>query len=315
MSQPLLFAHISWMPEYSGKPGESIFSTHGYVIENEIGHERWNYKPEGDCIRGYVPIRGKAKKNAPGEIAIEKLGASKSDDLVEGITIVWFANHPDNPKNAYIIGWYRNATVFREAQFRRQREFRMQCAVEDATLLASSARTFAIPHVRSIRGRELGYGYGQSSLWYAENAPKSFLRTVREFLASIDKLTPRFGIASVEAIPDAIDDLDGNVGNESPKRRSGRTTYIVRDPEVRRKVIQRANGHCEFCGAEGFEREDGSRFVEAHHIIHLALQGPDTLDNVIALCPNHHREAHFGKNRKNFEEKLKSALTKIREIN
>ena len=315
MIQPLLFAHISWMTEYSGKPGEKISSTHGYVIENKTGHERWNYKPEGDRIRGYVPIRGKAKENAPGEIAIEKLGASKNDDFIDDVTIVWFANDPNNSKQAYIIGWYRNATVFREAQFRRHREFRMECAIDDATLLAPSARKFAIPHVRSIRGRELGYGYGQSNVWYADNAPRRFLRTVREFMDGVDKLSPRAGIGNVQIIPDAIDDLDGDIGNERPKRRRGKTNYIVRDPEVRRKVIQRADGRCEFCGAEGFEQENGSRFVEAHHIIHLAQQGPDTLANVIALCPNHHREAHFGKNRKKLEEKFKLALTKIRETN
>lgn len=303
------------MPEYSGKPGEPIFSTHGYVIENEIGHERWNYKPEGERIRGYVPIRGKATENAPGEIAIEKLGASRHDESIDDVTIVWFANDPDNSKQAYIIGWYRNATVYREAQFRRHREFRMECAVDDATLLAPSARTFAIPHVRSIRGRELGYGYGQSSLWYADKAPASFLRTVREFLDSVDKLSTDTSTGSVEAIPDAIDDLDGEIGNERPERRNSKSSYIVRDPEVRRSVIKRANGRCEFCGAEGFERDDGSRFVEAHHIIHLAKQGPDTLENVIGLCPNHHREAHFGKDRKSFEERLKSTLAKIRERN
>lgn len=315
MNKPILFAHISWMPEYSGKPGEPIFSTHGYVIENQVGHERWNYKQEGDRIRGYVPIRGKATENAPGEIAIEKLGASKDDDLIKDVTVVWFANNPDTPKQAYVVGWYRNAIVYREAQFRRHREYRMECAVSDATLLAPSARTFAIPHVRSAKGRELGFGYGQSSIWYADKAPSNFLKTIRAFLDSVDKLSSGGRRESIADLPDAIDDLDGEIGNERPGRREGKTSYIVRDLEVRRQVIKRANGRCEFCGAEGFEKDDGSRFVEAHHIIHLAQQGPDTMENVIGLCPNHHREAHFGKDRVNFEEELKSALTKIRERN
>jgi 5-methylcytosine-specific restriction enzyme A len=30
---------------------------------------------------------------------------------------------------------------------------------------------------------------------------------------------------------------------------------------------------------------------------HLADGGPDHISNVIALCPNHHREAHFGTQR------------------
>lgn len=38
----------------------------------------------------------------------------------------------------------------------------------------------------------------------------------------------------------------------------------------------------------------GQRYLEAHHIVALACDGPDTVENVVALCPNHHREAHFG---------------------
>jgi 5-methylcytosine-specific restriction protein A len=44
----------------------------------------------------------------------------------------------------------------------------------------------------------------------------------------------------------------------------------------------------------------------------LANQGPDTLENVIALCPNHHREAHFGIDRVHLEKKLTAKLAEIR---
>ena len=112
-------------------------------------------------------------------------------------------------------------------------------------------------------------------------------------------------------VADAINDLD-DVGSETTEKRKGTSTFYVRDPEVRRQVIARAKGHCEFCDALGFERSNGSHFVEAHHIIHLSKQGPDTLENVIALCPNHHREAHFGTHSKALEDKLKAKLLIIR---
>ena len=109
----------------------------------------------------------------------------------------------------------------------------------------------------------------------------------------------------------AIDDLD-DAGNVAPEKRTGVNSFFVRDAEVRRMVKDRANGRCEFCGKLGFERENDERYVEAHHIIHLSKQGPDTLDNVIALCPNHHREAHYGKDAKVFENKLLLKLQSIR---
>jgi 5-methylcytosine-specific restriction protein A len=37
--------------------------------------------------------------------------------------------------------------------------------------------------------------------------------------------------------------------------------------------------------------------VEVHHIIHLAENGEDCLENTVALCPTHHRLLHYGKER------------------
>jgi 5-methylcytosine-specific restriction enzyme A len=45
----------------------------------------------------------------------------------------------------------------------------------------------------------------------------------------------------------------------------------------------------------GFLISDGRHYLEAHHIIALAKQGPHTVDNVIALCPSDHREGHYEK--------------------
>ena len=39
---------------------------------------------------------------------------------------------------------------------------------------------------------------------------------------------------------------------------------------------------------------DGRVYLETHHIVPLAENGRDTEQNVIALCPNEHREAHSG---------------------
>ncbi|MCC6478436.1 HNH endonuclease [Sphingorhabdus sp.] len=108
----------------------------------------------------------------------------------------------------------------------------------------------------------------------------------------------------------AIDDLDP-IGSDQPGRAAYTGTFIVRDERVRQAVITRAHGRCEYCGELGFKKADGSHYVEAHHIISLAKQGPDTLKNVIAVCPNHHREAHFGENREQLESEFKAILAKL----
>lgn len=79
-----------------------------------------------------------------------------------------------------------------------------------------------------------------------------------------------------------------------PERRAVSGYIFARSDEVRNRVLARAQGACEWCGQRGFLMADGSLFLETHHVIPLADGGPDTEANVVALCPNHHREAHHG---------------------
>lgn len=94
----------------------------------------------------------------------------------------------------------------------------------------------------------------------------------------------------------ALNDIDPeDNGLDRPNYRKAMAGGFVRNQKVRMKVLERANGRCEYCSSCGFLKEVGGRYLETHHIISLSKNGPDRLSNVIALCPNHHRQAHFGK--------------------
>lgn len=69
-----------------------------------------------------------------------------------------------------------------------------------------------------------------------------------------------------------------------------------RNPDVVAEVLKRAHGKCEICKMDApfLRASDGSPFLETHHIVTLADGGRDTVENAIALCPNCHRETHFG---------------------
>lgn len=111
----------------------------------------------------------------------------------------------------------------------------------------------------------------------------------------------------------AIDDLNVEpTGVPQPQRSQAVTSFFPRDDKVRARVLKRALGRCEHCGATGFLKPDGSAYLESHHIISVSEQGPDTLDNVIALCPGHHREAHYGANRLALEQALLEKLANLR---
>ena len=73
-------------------------------------------------------------------------------------------------------------------------------------------------------------------------------------------------------------------------------TVFIRDPDVVAEALLRASGKCEECAdpAPFIRKSDGHPYLEVHHKIPLARGGPDTMDNVLALCPNCHRKAHYG---------------------
>ena len=81
-----------------------------------------------------------------------------------------------------------------------------------------------------------------------------------------------------------------------PPGRSEITTHrIIRDTLLARRVKQLHNFKCQLCG-HSIVLADGSRYAEAHHIQPLGEphNGPDILENIVCLCPNHHVELDYG---------------------
>lgn len=112
----------------------------------------------------------------------------------------------------------------------------------------------------------------------------------------------------------AISDLAAGppIGSTTPDRALSVGLSFKRDPKVRAYVIKRAQGACEYCEKKGFQMANGQRYIEAHHIIALSQQGEDTPKNVIALCPDHHREAHYGADAEELEQEF---LLKLKSLN
>lgn len=82
-----------------------------------------------------------------------------------------------------------------------------------------------------------------------------------------------------------------------PERIDVVTSVFVRNPDVVAEVLFQAQGHCQRCAKPApFKRaSDGTAYLEVHHRVPLAVGGEDTVANAIALCPNCHRELHYGK--------------------
>lgn len=58
-------------------------------------------------------------------------------------------------------------------------------------------------------------------------------------------------------------------------------------PAMQQKIFQRANNRCQYPGCE----ETGRRNLEVHHI-NMDPSDKDDEDNLIVVCPNHHKKIH-----------------------
>lgn len=88
-----------------------------------------------------------------------------------------------------------------------------------------------------------------------------------------------------------------------------RSEYRARSARVARYVLARSNGICESCNKKApFSRNDGSPYLEVHHTSRLADEGPDDILHVAGICPNCHREAHFGPEVTLFRDKLEKLI-------
>lgn len=88
-----------------------------------------------------------------------------------------------------------------------------------------------------------------------------------------------------------------NDANKKPEVQFVKTKVYKRNPDVVIEVLNRANGICERCNKKApfIRASDNTPYLEVHHIVTLANNGDDTVENAIAICPNCHRELHFGK--------------------
>lgn len=87
------------------------------------------------------------------------------------------------------------------------------------------------------------------------------------------------------------------------------TVYRARSDAVAAYARARAQGTCEMCGRSApFLTPRGEPYLEVHHVLRLADDGPDDIFHVAAVCPNCHREAHHGVDPRAFQVALMAVI-------
>jgi hypothetical protein len=95
-----------------------------------------------------------------------------------------------------------------------------------------------------------------------------------------------------------LKNLNQFYSNLPPKERARKVqNHIDRGTAVTKALKSLLGAKCQICGWSGFEKRSGGEFIEAHHIVQLSekTEGSLCTENVILVCPNCHREIHYGK--------------------
>jgi predicted HNH restriction endonuclease len=178
------------------------------------------------------------------------------------------------------------------------------------TAKAFEYRMQNISYVLSLMGRDW-----LSGLKPAKNVGANVAAQIEELIAELEGklVTPvvAFEISVREDVKKY--QLPMPQGSHDPKTVSSTITQYQRDAAVKAWVLKQANGICESCSQSApFSGSDGFPFLEVHHVRQLAEKGSDTTDNAVAVCPNCHRELHYGERAKNLVEMLYQKITRLR---
>ena len=99
---------------------------------------------------------------------------------------------------------------------------------------------------------------------------------------------------------------------EKKEPKEAKSFYYGRSTAVRAYILVRADGICEACNNPApFQRLDGTPYLEPHHTRRISDGGPDHPRWVGAVCPNCHREAHYGANGVEKNRNLQQHLGKL----
>lgn len=257
------------MEQYDGVAGDQPSGGGSFIATEGYGYEIFNFRPFGGHFYGFVESHGR--------IALERLGGARSAEFLPGVTVVFVA--PFHGAQPYVIvGWYKNATVYRSPQhppkgsgrvFRGNPiQFNLKAARKDGVLvLPGDNRVFRVP-----RGRA---AIGQSRLWYADSSETQlFVTKVRRYL----------------------DDRSARIEPSKPARKGGKgwQSDIERRQLIETAAIRAVWNHFEALGyeLESVEKENRGWDLEAtfgETTLRLEVKGTTGSEVRCEVTPNEYR--------------------------
>ena len=175
-----------------------------------------------------------------------------------------------------------------------------RCQIEDQTFTKGNL-ALVLNHEQNIPVRVFSHvertssdyvyrGLYEVSRYWSTQGQDSF-QICRYLLTKIDELA----FVHPQHIHVAVNDLDNDQIALPTKRRTTSHSFIVRDIKQTRKVKDLYQYSCQICGLH-IENFRGKKHADGAHIRGLGVphHGPDQANNILCLCPNHHKMFDFG---------------------
>lgn len=176
----ILFRKIGYMKYFKGNIPDidEIENGGAYVAETGDGGETYNFFSatidNNEWCLGFVETKHKDGWKNPysalNQLHIEKIDkTAMNDEQIDNVLVVWCAVKPHI--GLRVVGWYKNATVYR---LRQDIEFD-DGFIQSYNVEARKEDCVLLPHKEVNRykwcapaTKQQGYGFGQSLVWYPE---------------------------------------------------------------------------------------------------------------------------------------------------
>jgi hypothetical protein len=278
LKQPLLFARIGWMKYYNGLlRGDEKPRGGGKYNKTGVGNEAFNFHDLRGRLLGYFQPQMRASK-----IKLERIVPGTKGNVLNGVLVVFVATNPEQGGQC-IVGWYRNATVYRNHRSSPPKErngfnYFLVAEARQAVLLPTHLRT------QIVTGGKGGFGQANICYLFEQNGkskPARWASEAVEFVESYDNenllLNPQ-----AEAAPGVISGVEIEIE---------RSAGFQPDSKIRKAVELHAMGRAEKeFKTQGYEVEDVSKkrpydlhCTKSHEVKFVEVKGTqsDGLDIVL----------------------------------
>jgi hypothetical protein len=281
---PMIVLRVGYMERYDGPA--TIHHGGGFVLENGVGGEVFNFKPSREKCYGF------AMSTKFAGLDLRKIDPSTDwlpGDELSGVDVVFIARKPN--VGQVVVGWYRDATVLHKRYRTRHgsiegmddvpRYFLCWAAAKSAHLLDDQHRTFAVP---SAQAGHIGFP-GQSNVWYpgqnvGDDGVRTFMNRLRKYMQKTSgaRLGP---------------DEDGAAGGG----RRGRTRKPdhAHNVEVEKAAVHAVERHYEKLGykVQSVEKENLGWDLYARRggqVLHVEVKGVSNSGIYFELTPNEYKK-------------------------